>query len=170
MTNSEDARYHMAGALADERPQPGVTSIIRYAAGFLFSEDRHQVALVRKVKPEWQAGRLNAIGGKIEPGETPLACMVREFAEETGVQTTPSQWAPVATLKGSGFAVHFYAAFSDQVYDVQTVEEEEISVGYVDAFLGDPALIPNLRVFLPLALDMTGIAKPVAFADVRAAA
>ena len=31
------------------------------------------------------------IGGKLEPGETPQDCMLREFAEETGL--TPTAWA-----------------------------------------------------------------------------
>jgi 8-oxo-dGTP diphosphatase len=141
-------------------------TMVSYAAGFMFSADRHQVALALKQKPAWQAGRLNAIGGKIEAGETALQCMVREFAEEAGVETAPEDWQAVATLKGEGFAVHFFAAFNDLVFDVHTVEAEEIVVGYVASFLAAPNLIPNLRVFMPLALDETGIAKPVHFADV----
>jgi 8-oxo-dGTP diphosphatase len=42
-----------------------------YACGFLFSLDRTRVLLIRKRRPAWQAGRLNGVGGKIEPGETP---------------------------------------------------------------------------------------------------
>lgn len=42
-----------------------------YVAGFMkdFSDN---VALVRKNKPKWQAGRLNGVCGGIEDGETPL--------------------------------------------------------------------------------------------------
>lgn len=45
------------------------------------------VALIRKAKPAWQAGRLNGIGGKVEPGEDPQLAMAREFEEEAGVAT-----------------------------------------------------------------------------------
>jgi len=38
-------------------------------AGFLLSEDRGQVALVEKIKPEWQRGLLNGMGGEIEPSD-----------------------------------------------------------------------------------------------------
>ena len=41
-----------------------------YVAGFLFSYDLKRVALIQKTKPAWQAGRHNAVGGKIEEGET----------------------------------------------------------------------------------------------------
>jgi len=64
----------------------------RYVLGFMFSPDLWQVLLIRKEKPSWQAGLLNGIGGKIEPGEMPLAAMVREFREETGLDTDPCDW------------------------------------------------------------------------------
>ena len=46
--------------------------IKEYVAGFLFSRDGSLLALILKNKPDWQKGKLNAIGGKIEDGETPL--------------------------------------------------------------------------------------------------
>ncbi len=57
-----------------------------YVAGFYFSECGERVALIRKLKPEWQRGWLNGIGGKVEPGESPLSAMVREFEEEAGAR------------------------------------------------------------------------------------
>ena len=56
-----------------------------YACGFLFSLDRQRVLLIRKRRPAWQAGKLNGLGGKIEPGETPDAAARREVLEETGL-------------------------------------------------------------------------------------
>lgn len=43
------------------------------------------VLLLRKAKPEWQAGLLNGVGGKLEEGETVFQCARREFTEETTV-------------------------------------------------------------------------------------
>ena len=34
-----------------------------YACGFLFSDDRRHVVLIRKRRPAWQAGKLNGVGG-----------------------------------------------------------------------------------------------------------
>ena len=43
-----------------------------YVVGLLFSPDRNTVVLINKTKPDWQAGKLNGVGGKIEEGESPL--------------------------------------------------------------------------------------------------
>ena len=75
----------------------------RYVVGFLFRNNGTEVALVRKLKPEWQRGRLNGIGGKIEPNEDSRAAMMREFAEETGANV--DDWRAFAWLRGvCGFA------------------------------------------------------------------
>ena len=40
--------------------------------------------VIKKERPVWQAGLLNAIGGHVEKGEYPVEAMQREFLEETG--------------------------------------------------------------------------------------
>jgi 8-oxo-dGTP pyrophosphatase MutT (NUDIX family) len=55
------------------------------------------VALIRKVRPSWQAGLLNGVGGHIESGETPHDAMVREFEEEAGVHVP--RWLHIRTEK-----------------------------------------------------------------------
>jgi len=49
---------------------------------FIFEGDR--VLLIRK-KRGLGAGKINGPGGKIDPGETPLECAIRETQEELGV-------------------------------------------------------------------------------------
>jgi 8-oxo-dGTP diphosphatase len=51
----------------------------------LFLKDKNQVLLIRK-KRGHGAGKINGPGGKIDPGETPLAAALRETWEETGIQ------------------------------------------------------------------------------------
>lgn len=137
--------------------------MIEYVAGFMFSEDRSHVALVEKQKPAWQMGKLNAIGGKIEEGETPFLAMIREFKEETGVGCV--FWDEVAVLQGDDFIVHFFAAFTDQVYEARTMEAEQIDIYQVPYAQQLYRLMPNLKVLLPLALDNSGIVKPVMLRD-----
>jgi 8-oxo-dGTP diphosphatase len=134
-----------------------------YVCGFMFSADRSEVVLIRKAKPAWQIGKLNGVGGKVEPGEQPLSAMKREFAEETGLNHMP--WEHFATLRGDGFVVYFYETTADYHHEAQTMETEEVVIGRVDDFLADPALMPNLRVLIPLALDTSGIVKPVTLTD-----
>lgn len=142
----------------------------KYVVGFLFSADRRHVALIRKNKPAWQAGKLNGVGGKIEPGEAPYDAMVREFAEETGITVFNDRWKCFSILTGEGFEITFYVAFSDEVYSVQTMEAEVVEVLVATTALASHTLIPNLKVMIPLALDQTGIARPVAMYDERAVA
>ena len=71
----------------------------RYVIGFMFDNSMENVCLIQKNRPGWQAGKLNGVGGHIEPGEFPIDAMVREFCEETGVKTEVSTWAYVLTLR-----------------------------------------------------------------------
>src|SRR5437764_210410 len=91
-----------------------------YVCGFLFSPDRSQVLLIRKNRPAWQAGKLNGVGGKVEPGESLHAAMRREFREEAALDLPESAWRHCLTLVGPDdagssipWAGHFFRAFHD---------------------------------------------------------
>jgi 8-oxo-dGTP diphosphatase len=56
-----------------------------YVLGFIFNEENDNVLLMKKLKPEWQAGKFNGIGGKIEFNETPFQAMERETFEEVDI-------------------------------------------------------------------------------------
>jgi len=57
-------------------------------ATLMFLCQGDQVLLIRKRRGHG-AGLVNAPGGKLEPGETPLACAVRETREEVGIEVDP---------------------------------------------------------------------------------
>jgi 8-oxo-dGTP diphosphatase len=125
-----------------------------YVAGFLFHglpSGDVMVALVRKARPEWQAGRLNGVGGHVEPGEAPLAAMVREFQEEAGLHLV--HWQAFARLEGSDFRVLFLSSwvFPGQGLLLRSPADEPVD-WYNVANL-PPEVLPNLRWLIPAALD-----------------
>lgn len=59
--------------------------------------DTGRLLAARRSAPPELAGRWELPGGKVEPGETPEAALVRELREELGVETeaadrVPGQW------------------------------------------------------------------------------
>lgn len=120
-----------------------------YCCGFMFDIERSRVALIRKVRPDWQAGKLNGIGGHIEAGESASEAMAREFFEETGYQTFGTDWKHFATLHGQEYRVLFYYMYG-KLEELKTTTDEEIVIEYVDTLHN--SVIPNLRFLIPMAL------------------
>lgn len=129
----------------------------RYVAGFLFSEHLEQVALVEKQRPAWQQGKLNAIGGKIELGETPDLAMRREFAEETGMLV--EDWTLFAVLGDEdNFRVYFYTSKGDLSKIEQKEDEAKLIISVEKVLLKQFEVIVNLRWLIPLAINrLTGV-------------
>lgn len=123
-----------------------------YVAGFLFSEDQMKVALILKLKPAWQHGCWNGIGGKIEADESPWDAMVREFSEEAGADV--HNWKEFAVLNYRGGRIHFFKAHGNHA--LLSMTAESVAWVHVDAVRTLP-LISNLRWLLPLAMDKDGV-------------
>lgn len=126
----------------------------KYSLGFCFSKDKSTVALVHKLKPKWQVGKVNGIGGKKEDNESYHECMVREFKEETGVLVP--EWKYVCTIRASWGEMQIFKVFTDDVYNVKTMEIEPIEMVQVDSVF-DYNIIPNLNWIIPLCLDKDNI-------------
>lgn len=121
-----------------------------YVVGFL--HDGENVALVKKTKPEWQAGKLNGIGGKIEEtDETIQHAMTREFKEEAGLQLY--HWRHFLVLTSGIHNIHFFTkeTMPGVLRRVKTMEEEEIVIRNAKK-LNWNKTIPNLEWILPLAM------------------
>lgn len=125
-----------------------------YVAGFMFNESMNQVALIKKEAPDWQKGKYNAIGGKIEPGETPIQAMVREFEEEAGLKW--EDWENVVILKDmqNRRIVWFFRAFTNRVKEVKSMENEVVEVFDLTSPLhGYIKTLYNLKWLIPFCLD-----------------
>ena len=130
----------------------------QYVCGFCFDYSREKVVLIKKNRPEWQKGKLNGVGGKIEAGETIHDAMQREFLEETGVDVWA--WNLFCTYNGRDGVVYFMKAFSAGAEHVTSVTDEVVNL-YDIRFLNntDPKwaeneTIPNLKWLIPLAKDI----------------
>jgi 8-oxo-dGTP diphosphatase len=78
--------------------------LVLVAAAALVDRDS-RVLLAQRPAGKPMAGLWEFPGGKLAPGETPEAALIRELAEELGIDTEESCLAPIA------FASHAYADF-----------------------------------------------------------
>lgn len=78
--------------------------IVLVAAVALIDRDG-RVLLAQRPEGKSMAGLWEFPGGKVEPGETPEACLIRELHEELGIDTWASCLAPLT------FASHTYPDF-----------------------------------------------------------
>lgn len=127
-----------------------------YVLALLFTPDRSRVALMRRTRPAWQAGRVNALGGKVAPGEEPAVAARREVREEAGVDV--AEWEEFLVWHDPAYRMHALRAFSPRAADARTVEDQAVFLAPVDPL--PAAVIDNLRWIVPLALDRD-LAVPV---------
>jgi 8-oxo-dGTP diphosphatase len=134
--------------------------VIEYVLGFAFTEDYagfNRVMLIHKLKPAWQAGKLNGIGGKIEPGETPHRAMAREFFEEAGLESLPTAWLKFAELKSPDAQVYcFVTRWEWKIFKrAYSKTEEKLRSFQIDELffqkLMDANAIENLHWLIPMA-------------------
>ena len=125
--------------------------------GLMFSPDKKKVVLIKKNRPPWQAGRLNGIGGKVEPGEAIISAMIREFEEETGVLTSGTQWNPVVKLYVNDVVVWFHWTIDRAYTQVQSMTDEMVCIRHIDRLQYGTETIQNLSWIIPMCLAETPV-------------
>ena len=146
-------------------PRPRMPALV-YVLALLFTPDRRRVVLMRKTRPAWQAGRVNALGGKLAAGESAAAAAEREVREEAGVVVPAAAWEEFVVWDDSVYRMHAVRAVHEAAERARTAEDQEVFLADVDRL--PPELIDNLRWLVPLALDRD-VAVPVRVASANPA-
>jgi 8-oxo-dGTP diphosphatase len=137
-------------------PRTGVVMIKtdKFVVGFAFSKTSNKYLLVEKLRPKWQEGCLNGIGGKIEPGELPMDAMDRECLEETGLILSP--WTPRGVMKSTNndsneFKCYIYYVETDLIFGFKQLEDEKLGLYTMETALSKPH-VANLEYLLPFGM------------------
>jgi 8-oxo-dGTP diphosphatase len=138
--------------------------IKKYVLGFMFAGEH--VGLVRKSKPDWQKGKWNGVGGKIETvqgfmdecDEHPLDAMVREFREETGLETSREDWSLRGMMESPTARIYVFMARRQGTASMTWEGDEPVAwwqLGYLPE-----NCIHNIKALIELCLD---VAHPNSF-------
>jgi len=144
---------------------------MRYVAGFVFNPGRTHSLLIRKTKPSWQAGLWNAIGGKVENGESMWDAMVRECREECGLDIPRASWEFIANITNVDASdVRFFSAVTPQFEAYRTTTDEPVRAFHIEAIqagrLGTyGATVGNIPLLLAAALDNGHTVRPLILQD-----
>lgn len=125
-----------------------------YVLGFCFDVNRNEVVMIEKRRPNWQLGKLNAPGGHIEKGETPINAVTREFFEETGLKIPVGSWEPTMVVRVAEDAIIWvFRSFSDELHKVKSMTDEPAGVySFAEAIRHG---LSNMAWMLPLMADKT---------------
>jgi 8-oxo-dGTP diphosphatase len=118
-----------------------------YVVGFMLDPTLSKVVLISKLRPEWQKGLLNGVGGKVEPGEDALAAMCREFAEEAGLEL---DWQHYLTLLTPHSHLSFFRCIGN-VHQATSVLDEEVGVYEISEVMDRCDTMPNIRWCIQMA-------------------
>jgi 8-oxo-dGTP diphosphatase len=124
----------------------------RYVVGFVFTHDYHHVWLIQKNRPEWQAGKVNGVGGKIEEGESAFKAMTREFYEEAGLHITNWAHFAIVTDRDETWRLWCFGTTLDEsMAEPRSMTDEKLVLFPTGRPLPG-CVIPNLNFLIPMAL------------------
>ncbi len=122
-------------------------------ATLVFVTEGERVLLIRK-KRGLGAGKINAPGGRLEPGETPLEAAIRETQEELRITPKQLSYAGENLFQFvDGYSIHVYV-YAATDYDGEPTETEEASPIWTDTnAIPYEEMWEDDRLWVPLVLE-----------------
>ena len=109
------------------------------------------ILAIERRKQDWQQGKLNLPGGRIEVGETAEQAAIREIKEEANIDATDTTF--IGSIHYAESTIYVLdCGFNPDDNEVKSSAEGEVIWFGCPELLRDPRLIPNLRVIIPLAV------------------
>jgi len=88
----------------------------------------------------------------VEDGEEPIAAMVREMREETGIETNAEEWKALGTMLFVEAEVYIYTIFTEKIWEFTSLTDEKVRIYNVATFSDNPH-ISNIPWLIALAID-----------------
>ena len=122
-------------------------------ATLMFVVEPERVLLIRK-KRGLGAGKINAPGGRIDPGETPMACAIRETQEELHVTPIePTEHGTLSFQFVDGLSLYVHAFRADRYEGTPTETEEAIPLWFAHDTLPYDEMWADDRLWVPHLLE-----------------
>jgi 8-oxo-dGTP diphosphatase len=125
---------------------------VKLATLIYVRQDGKTLMVHRNKKPgDMHAGKWNGLGGKLEAGETPEACAVREVLEESGLTIRHPEWRGLLTFPDFAQGEDWYAfVYVARDFSGSLIDSPEGRLAWVpDATIASLPLWPGDRIFLP---------------------
>ncbi len=128
-----------------------------HQATLLFVIVDRKVLLIRK-KRGLGAGKINGPGGKLDAGETPQQCALREVSEELCIDAiNPQSRGELRFQFIDGYSIHVHVFVADQYRGEPTETDEAIPLWYDIADVPYTEMWADDRVWLPAVLEGSGV-------------
>lgn len=114
-------------------------------------QNGHTLMLHRnKKRGDIHAGKWNGLGGKLEAGETPEECVIREVYEESGLRLERPRWRGLLVFPSFGGDDWYVFVFTATRFSGVLTESPEGDLRWIpDAELETLPLWAGDRIFLP---------------------